>query len=237
MAWTLVTGGAKRLGAAICEELASAGHSIVVHHNKSFKEAEVVVTACKSRGVHAEAIQGDFSTPENVELFIKEYVKRFGDDTQTLVNNVGNYIILPAAQTSVTQWRDVYQTNFFAPLALIEALLPSLKKHQGSIVNVGTTGLCKGAHSNAAAYMATKQSLFFLTQTLAKELAPFQVRVNMVSPGVLDIAVDASSHLQKIPMQRLGSVDEVARVVKFLIESQNGYITGQNIEVAGGFGL
>ena len=91
MSWTLVTGGAKRLGGEISKTLASKGHNLVIHYNKSRDEAQKVVDACRQQGVKAESIQGSFNSREETEQFVKEYLKSFSD-TAFLVNNVGNYV-------------------------------------------------------------------------------------------------------------------------------------------------
>ena len=146
----LVTGGAKGLGTEICAELAQRGHSLVIHYNQSQKAAEALADKWQ-----AQTIQGDFSTPEGVEVFVENYQTHF-PSTEGLVNNVGNYLIAPASKTGHSEWRDLYQTNFFAPQALIQALLPSLK----TIVNIGTAGLHNTkAETYASAYMATKSAL------------------------------------------------------------------------------
>src|ERR1700733_153737 len=103
MGWTLVTGGAKRLGKEICLTLARRGHSVVIHYNTSSTDAFAVQNLCKAYGVKAETVQGDFSTPASTEAFCKAYLERFGD-TQNLVNNVGNFLVQPALETPVKDW-------------------------------------------------------------------------------------------------------------------------------------
>ncbi len=233
MPWTLVTGAAKRLGAEICGQIAAQGYPVVIHYNTSQVEAEAAVTGLRRLGAKAECIQGDFSTPQSVQEFIERYTQRF-PDTQNLINNVGNYLIKSALQTDQGEWLDLFQTNLNAPAALINALIPSIAKHKGNIINIGVTGIeTPYADTYSPAYTITKFGLWLLTKSLAKELAAKQVRVNMVSPGLLENAVDLQQNLSKIPMQRPGKLEEVARVVLFLLDPASGYITGQNIEVAG----
>jgi NAD(P)-dependent dehydrogenase (short-subunit alcohol dehydrogenase family) len=233
MGWTLVTGGAKRLGAEIAKTLASQGHQVVIHYNSSSEEAQKVVNACREHGVKAESIQGSFETREDTEIFVKEYLKRF-PDTSYLVNNVGNYIEKSALDTSIDEWYALMQTNLDAPYILIKALIPSIIKAKGAIVNLGVVGM-EGlrADVHSTAYTITKIGLWMLTRSLAKELAPSLVRVNMVSPGFLDISVDLPQDVSQLPMKRSGTTHEVARVVAMLLEEESSYITGQNIEVAG----
>lgn len=231
--WTLVTGGARRLGAAICLALAEKGRSIVVHYHQSEEDANEIVEKCLAMGVQAESIQGDFSTLPQLEDFIHRYLERF-PETTTLINNVGNYLIRSASKTTIEEWMSLFQVNLNTPFLLSKALIPSLIRHQGQIINIGVSGLNRhSANTYATAYYLTKGALWGLTLSLARELAPDQVKVNMISPGQLDISIDT----HQIPMKRPGYCWEVCRMVNFLLEPQSQYITGQNIEVAGGLGL
>lgn len=237
MGWTLVTGGAKRLGAEICTTLAKQGHDILVHYNTSQKEALEVVAACRKQGVKAACIQGDFTSTASTQHFLNTLLKNY-PDIHHLVNNIGNYLVASGLNTSEDDWQTLFQTNFHAPNACIQALLPSLKHAKGSIINIGVSGIDNlRANTHHTAFSITKTSLLLLTKSLARELAPFGIRINMVSPGYLDLSVDIPKDPTTIPMHRLGTSAEVARVVAFLLNKENSYITGQNIEVAGGVGL
>lgn len=230
--WTLVTGGAKRLGAAICTALAQEKRSICVHYRTSKGEADAVVQECHRLGVKAKAIQGDFSTEKGLLDFIARYQQEC-PTTSALINNVGNYLVASSLNTSFEEWRSLFQENLHAPFFLCKALAPQLMANKGHIINIGTSGLKNSAHTYSAAYALTKQALLGLTLSLARELAPTGVSVNMVSPGELDISVDHTA----LPMGRPATCSEVTRVIAFLLDPANHYITGQNIEVAGGLGL
>lgn len=237
MGKVLVTGGAQRLGREICLALADRGHSLVIHYRNSLELAKKVVSDCKERGGQAEIIYGDFSTHQATNDFIEEYHSRFSD-TQGIVHNVGNYWIGPLLQTSFAKWESLFQVNCFAPFLISQSLISSLVKYQGSIIHIGNVGVVKGGpKKNAPAYFMTKESLWQLTQSLALELAPYHVNVNMVSPGMLENSVDLSQYIDKLPMKRAGKLSEVASLVVFLMEEKNRYITGQNIDVAGAFEL
>lgn len=232
----LVTGGAKGLGAAICKTLAQKGHDLVIHYRFSEKEAHEVAAECQKAKVQASIIQGDFSSSMAVEDFIGRYNAQFGL-LKGLVNNVGNYLIAPPTATNVISWEELFQTNVFAPIALTQAFLPSLKQHRGSVVNIGVVGLqgAKGM-TKATAYAASKSALFFYTRALAKELASENIRVNMVSPGYLENAVDLPQ-LSHLPLKRAAYLSEVSEVVAMFFDPAFDYITGQNLEIAGGIGL
>jgi NAD(P)-dependent dehydrogenase (short-subunit alcohol dehydrogenase family) len=237
----LVTGGGKGLGAEICSHLARAGHNVVIHYRTSEQEAKRVAEQCHSYGVFAETIQGDFATQDSLESFIDRYLTLF-PKTKGIINNVGDYLIAPSVGTTSLQWLSLFQTNFFSPVFLTQALLPSLKALKGSVVNLGVSGLrASRAFTKTTAYATTKAALLFYTISLAKELAEEGVKVNMVSPGFLDHSIEDKNALFKdpseLPFKRPATLFEVAYLVASFFDPHNSYITGQNIEVAGGIGL
>ncbi|MBA3237733.1 MAG: SDR family oxidoreductase [Parachlamydiaceae bacterium] len=235
--WTLVTGGAKGLGAKICETLAEEGLSLLIHYHTSSQEAFAIRDLCRQKGRNAECVQGDFSSSESVDLFIEKLSAKF-PHIENLINCVGNYRVQAPLVTSNAEWLELFQTNLHAPIALIRALLPSLKEHQGSITHIGVAGINHvPADIYSTAFTASKLALWMTTRALAKEFAPMGVRINMVSPGMLENTIDKPKDPNMLPMQRLGTLSEVARVVAFLISKESSYITGQNIEVAGGVRL
>lgn len=237
MTWTLITGAAAGLGRAIALELAGQGHSLVLHYRTRQPEAEELASLCHQKKVKAQCIQGDFSSTESTLHFIERYLAAF-EKTQSLVNNVGNVLRKTGLDTQGEEWKALFQTNFHAGCQLISALSPSLKHTQGSIVNIGYAGVSQQVLSRYyVAYHASKTALWTVTKSFAEELAPFGVRVNMVSPGYLENSIVATPDPHKLPMQRLGTLEEVARVVAFLLDPKQSYITGQNIDVSGGVRL
>lgn len=235
MSWVLVTGGARRLGAEVCRAVARRGHDVAVHYRYSEDAARQVAEECRSTGAHSEVIQGDFSSAETTEDFLQRYRERH-PSTQHLINNVGNFCDASLIGVSTESLLALFQVNVHVPLLLARGLADSVAALRGSIVNIGVSGLASRAIAcYGSAYMVTKQSLWAWTRALALELAPRQVRVNMVSPGQLDISADYSplDH-SYLPMDRPGTAMEVARVVAFLLDDTTSYVTGQNIEVAGG---
>jgi len=220
----LVTGGAKKLGAAIVRALAREGEHCLIHYRTSQSEAEALAQETGS-----EIIQGDFSSLAGVEQFCKIFFSRFSS-VRGIVHNVGNYEIAAPSALHVQQWEALFQTNLLAPVAITNALLPTMVR--GAIVMIGATALCpQRADSYSTAYTASKLALWEYMRSLALEVAPRQINVNMVSPGYVVNSIDQSS---KIPMGRAVSHAEVARSVAFFMNPQNVYITGQNLEIAGG---
>ncbi len=224
MTTVLVTGGAKGIGASIVERLSEAGYSLLIHYKESEQEAVQLSQRCKGSAI----IQGDFSSFEGIEEFIKK-VSHF--NIGSLVNNVGNYLIKPLFETQCEDWNSLYFPNFLASVELVRSLQDSIRLNKGSIVNLGVAGLCN-ANSHSVAYHCLKSCLWTYTLALSKEMAASDVNVNMISPGHIENSVEQGSH---VPMGRLGLKNEVAEAVYFCLS--NKYITGQNIEVAGGVGL
>lgn len=233
MNWALVTGGAKKLGAALSFALAE-HHPVAIHYRKSKEEALGIQKKILKKGGKAEVIQGDFSTKEGTCSFLEEYERRF-PSTKILLCNASSYHFGSFLTTSSEDALDLWHANFFAPYLLSERLIPSLKETKGSILYLGVAGLSQIlSDTRTSFYTLSKLSLLMLTKSLAKELAPSGVRVNMVSPGYLRDSVDLPKSENLLPMGRLGEADEIVRAAFFLLDEKNGYITGQNIEVAGG---
>lgn len=232
----LITGGARRLGAQLSLCLAKAGYNLVIHYYQSLAEAEKIAQKCREFNVDVEILYGCFDNLAELSRFVQGYVEQF-TDTFALINNVGNYLTSSAVHTSIEQWSALFQNNLHAPFFLTQSLLPLIKKEQGCVINIGTAGLNTGrSYVYASGYNIAKQALFQLTKSFAKELAPYLVRVNMISPGHLENSVDLlDPHL--LPMKRAAQPDDIGSLLLFLLGDQGGYITGQNIEVSGGFGL
>lgn len=237
MKTVLITGASRGLGRVLAAHLAQEGFFVVCQFKESQRNMEDFISKMREKGFSCESIYGDFSSQQSTSDFIANYLKSF-PNTFSLINNVGNYCVKSLKKTSLKEARNLYQSNFFAPLQLIQGLLPSLESSCGVIINIGVAGLHSlRADTYSPLYTFTKQSLYSLTRSLALELAPQQVRVNMVSPGYLEHSLDKPKTLQRIPVQRLGTSQEVARVIAFLLHEDQSYLTGQNIEVAGGVRL
>lgn len=238
MEWVLVTGAAKGLGAAIVDALAGQGKQVLIHFRSGIQEAESLAARCREKyGVKAETIQGDFSTAQSTENFIQILTQNYGN-ISGLVNNVGTYLAKPALGTSSSEISDLFQICFLSAFEIIKALLPSIIAHKGSILNIGMAGMnSQRTETHAFGYIIAKRSLWELTKSLAKELGTDQVSVNMLSPGYLENSLERPKKRETIPMERLGKLEEAARLAAFLLDKDNRYITGQNIEIAGGVRL
>ena len=237
MSWTLVTGGSRGLGATLCSILAQKGHNIALQYRVSKEAAEGIVQQCQALGVQAYALQGDFSTPQGVNLFLNSYLEQC-TETRAVINNASEYHLGTASETPPSIWQHLFQVNLHAPIAIINALLPSLRRNQGAILNLGVAGLVKQhADTHASGYFSSKSALWSVTRSWAKEEASHLISCNMISPGYLETSEDHPMSVDRLPMQRLASLNEVSRLIAFLLEEENSYITGQNIEISGGVRL
>jgi 3-oxoacyl-[acyl-carrier protein] reductase len=235
----LVTGGSRGIGAAVCAELARAGAEVVVNYTANAEAAEGVRAAI---GEPAHAVKGDVSTMDGATGLVDHVESQIGP-IAILVNNAGitrDNLIMKLAEED---WRDVIDTNlggaFFTSRAVAR---PMLKRRGGSIVNMSSV---VGVHGNAGQtnYAASKAGLIGLTKSLAKELGGRGIRVNAIAPGYISTELtDAlpeparEAILKSTPLGRLGTTDDVARAVRFLVSDAAAFVTGHVLAVDGGLG-
>ena len=235
----LITGGAKRVGAAICRRLHAAGAKLMLHYRASAGEARLL--QAELNGVRPDSvalIQADLLDLAKLESLVDQTVMRFGR-LDALVNNASSFFSTPMGEIEPAQWDDLMGTNVRAPLFLSQAAAPALKKTQGSIVNISDIHAERPLR-NFVVYSVAKAALTGLTRSLARELAP-EVRVNAIAPGPIlwpdgDDAFDEVSRQRVIshtPLKREGTPDDIARAVHFLI-ADAPYVTGETINVDGG---
>ena len=235
----LVTGGAKRVGAAICRRLHAAGMSIALHYNTSSREAHALqaeLEAVRANSVHC--VQADLLDTKTLPNLITASIQHFGR-LDGLVNNASSFFATPLDKITEQHWHDLIGTNLKAPLLLAQAAAPELIRTGGAIVNIVDIH-AERPMKNHLLYSVAKSGLAGLTRALAQELSP-HVRVNGVSPGVNiwpeNNAWANESHRQAsiahALLQRAGEPDDIARTVQFLL-TDAPYITGQIIAVDGG---
>lgn len=231
----VVTGAAKRLGRHLALEFAKAGADVVVHYNQSQADAEATGAEIEKLGRKAHLISVDFADPAGPEAFAASVKKKAGR-VDIVVHNVGNYLVKPVEQTTGEEWRDLFETNVFAPMEITRLLLPHFPASGGAIFHLGYAGLAHlSASSTRTAYQATKTTLYLATQALAERLGPRKIRVNMISPGHLDNSVDLPPEAEAaFPLGRPGRPEDIAAAIFFFL-SRDSYITGQNLDVAGGW--
>lgn len=235
----LVTGGAKRIGRAIAEELASHGCHIALHYRNSRVEAEETVAAIRKQERRATGIQADVNNEHSWRDMVQQTVDELGG-LDILVNNASVFLDeAPPAEGRFDPaiWQETLRVNLVAPAALCHHAFPHLKRGGGGrIVNLCDIG-SERPWPNHLAYCASKAGLDCLTRGLAKAFAP-KVNVNGIALGTIcfpDRFTDAQREqlLNRVPLQRSGSVEDVAKLVRFVVESGD-YMTGEIIRLDGG---
>jgi pteridine reductase len=234
----LVTGGAKRVGAAIARRLHREGANLMLHYRGSEREAKALRTELNaSRADSVVLLQADLLNVAGLSEMVRNTVGRF-ERLDALVNNASAFFPTPVGEMTQANWETLIGANLRAPLFLSQAAAPHLKKTGGAIVNI-TDIHAERPLKNYVIYSIAKTGLAGLTRSLARELAP-EVRVNGVAPGAIVWPEDGSwddltrqrivSHTL---LRRTGEPDDIARAVYYLI-AEAPYVTGQIIAVDGG---
>jgi pteridine reductase len=236
----LVTGGAKRLGAAIGRRLHAAGASIVVHYHQSRPAADALVAEFEAaRPGCALAVRADLHDVGRLPALVDAALGRFGR-LDVLVNNASTFYPTPVGSVTYEQFDDLVGTNLRAPLFLSQAAAPALREARGLVLNMVDIHGRRPLRAHPV-YSAAKAGLIMLTLSLARELGP-EVRVNAIAPGpVLWPERDLDAALKdeivaKTALKRSGSPDDIARTAYFLV-AEAPYVTGQVIAVDGGRSL
>ena len=238
----LITGGAKRVGAAICRLLHASGANLMIHYRNSANEARALQSEFNlQRPNSAAIIQADLLTLPALPGLVQETIRHFGR-LDVLINNASSYYPTELGQIDEQQWHDLTGSNLQAPLFLAQAAANELRRRRGCIVNI-TDMHVERPKKGYIVYRVAKAGLVTLTKSLAHELAP-EVRVNAVAPGPVLWPEDNPQFdevyrqrvISQTLLKRIGESDDVARAVRFLIDDAP-FITGQVIAVDGGRSL
>jgi NAD(P)-dependent dehydrogenase (short-subunit alcohol dehydrogenase family) len=213
----LVTGGARGIGAAIAQELSQRGFEVVTPLRADL----------------------DLSQTTSIEKFLKDSAMDF----DVLINNAGINVLKSVVELDGQTWNEMMQVNLSAPLRLIQAVTPHMRKNKwGRILNVSSI-FSLVTKENRAAYSMTKSGLNALTRSAAVELGSHGILVNSLCPGYVDTELtrknNSPAEIEKIeesiPLRRMAKTEELARVAAFLCSEENSYLTGQTVVVDGGF--
>lgn len=237
----LISGGARRIGAAIARRLHESGMSVVIHFGTSAPEARALTAELNGlRPDSAISIKADLQSTAQIQGLADRAFARWGR-LDALINNASVYKQTPFGEIDAKTFDLLIDTNFKAPLFLAQACI----KHFGesaSIINIIDT-LARHPRPTFAPYNAAKAALWSLTETLAVELAP-KIRVNAVAPGHIMWAetrtmskAQRRAELARVPLGRLGVPEEVARAVNFLLSPASAFLTGVILPVDGGLRL
>jgi 3-oxoacyl-[acyl-carrier protein] reductase len=233
----VVTGGARRLGRHLCTVLAERGYDVVILYRESETEARALAREIESTGRRARALHADVAVNADVAAVFANIGANEGR-VDLLVNNVGNYNPQHVSKLDPAVWDATLATNLSGAYYCCYHALP-LMRAGNSIVNIGTAGL-EGTRANVQGvdYYVSKTGLLSLTRSLAAAYAERDIRVNMISPGQLENSIDLPPPEEIgrwVPLRRAGALEDISQAVVYLLEA--AYVTGVNLDVAGGYRL
>lgn len=238
----VVTGGARDIGAAVVRALAASGAAVVVNYHQSAIAADALVRDLTAAGGRAVAVQADVTREDEADRLIAGTRDAFGDRIDILVNNAGGLVARrPVAEMNGAFWDAVMALNLTSVFLVTRAALPHLAEG-GAIVNLSSLAARDGGAGGATAYATAKGGVLTLTRGLSKELAPRRVRVNCVSPGMIDTTFHDTFTTPEVrravaartSVGREGTAEDVANAVLFLASDAAAYITGESLEINGG---
>jgi NAD(P)-dependent dehydrogenase (short-subunit alcohol dehydrogenase family) len=233
----LLTGASRGIGHATVKRFSSQGWRVITCSRHAFPEN------CPWEAGPEDHIQVDLADSKATKAAIGEIKSRIGGELHALVNNAGispkaeGGKRLGAIETSLEDWQHVFQVNFFAPIMLARGLVHELEKTQGAVVNVTSIA---GTHVHpfaGAAYATSKAALSSLTREMAADFGPRGIRVNAIAPGEIDTAIlspGTEKIVEQIPLRRLGTPDEVAKIIYVLCTETSSYLSGSEIHINGG---
>lgn len=236
----LVTGGSRGIGAACVRTFAEAGYAVVFLYNRSAEKAAALVDALRGESLDVAAYPCDVSAPEQVKQTLQEILRVY-HRVDVLVNCAGIAHIGLLTDMTEAEWDRLFAVNVRGVFSVTKAVLPGMISRQtGAVINISSMWGEVGA-SCEAAYSATKAALIGLTKALAKEVGPSGVRVNCITPGVIDTDMNAqltdedrAALADETPLGRIGQAEEVAKTALFLSGEDASFITGQVVGVSGG---
>ena len=233
----LITGGARRVGAAIARKLHGAGASVVIHYHRSAAEAQALAAELNAiRPSSVTPLGGNLLDLKVLTSLVEATIARHGH-LDVLVNNASTFYPTPVGEITEAQWDDLMGTNLKVPLFLSQAAAPHLKARDGLILNIADIHGQRPLRYHTV-YSPAKAGLIMLTQSLARELAP-QVRVNAIAPGPVEFPEQGLTDemkqaiIDKTLLKRRGSPEDIARAALFFV-TEAPYVTGQILAVDGG---
>jgi len=234
----IVTGSSRGIGRATAIEFGRKEAKVVVNYLKRRKEAEETVKAVRDVGGEAVIVQGDVGKWEDSKRIVESALKSFGT-VDVLVNNAGVYWTKEFSKANPDDWLEMFRVNVIGVMNMCRHVIPILiEKRRGAIINVSSVIAIKPpSESGAAIYSASKAALIGFTKALARELAPYNVRVSAIAPGLvrteMALTLGSPEELAKwVPLGRIAEPEEIAKAIVFLAE--HDYITGEVLVVAGG---
>ncbi|HEY1724090.1 MAG TPA: SDR family oxidoreductase [Steroidobacteraceae bacterium] len=238
----LITGASSGIGAALARAFAQQRARVVLHFNGGASQAREIADAIRADSGSVVTLQGDLALRDAARRVIEQSVQALSG-LDVLINNAGSLVERrPILESDDALVDSIFDLNARSVVAACLAAVPHLERQQGAIINVGSIAGIDGGGSGSGIYASAKAFVHTLTRHLARELAPRHIRVNAVSPGVIETPFHAATPPERlealrraIPMGRLGAAQDCVGAFLFLASNElSGYITGQNIHVNGG---
>jgi NAD(P)-dependent dehydrogenase (short-subunit alcohol dehydrogenase family) len=238
----LLTGASRGIGHATVKRFSAAGWRVITCSRHPFPEN------CPWEMGPEDHVQVDLANPDDTRRAIAEVKERLHGELHALVNNAGispknsdghnaTHHRLGSIDTTLDVWQHVFQVNFFAPIMLARGLVDELKTAKGSVVNVTSIAGSRVHPFAGAAYATSKAALASLTREMAADFGPLGIRVNAIAPGEIDTAIlspGTEKLVEQIPLHRLGTTDEVAKIIYVLCTEMSSYVNGAEIHINGG---
>ena len=236
----LVTGGSRGIGRACCERLAQAGAKIAVNFRSRTADAEETASLVEAAGSQAMLAQADVTDPEAVEAMVAEVNRQLGP-IDMLVNNAGIFEYVTHETTTLDHWRRTIDANLTSLYIVTWAVKPQMIERKfGRIVNMSSISALR-PRPYGIAYAASKAGMIAFTQSASDALIPYNIRMNAVAPGLIDTEIIDDVEQERIdaivnqtPMKRIGTADEIADLVHFLLSEDSRFMMGQTLVASGG---
>lgn len=239
----IVTGGASGIGRGVSEAFASSGIKVALTYYESEAGAKETVAGIEAAGGEALAIKADLTKEADAERVVAETVAKFGRVDIVVANSGGLLKRAPLVETTLEFWNEVFAVNVVSTFLICKAALPALiEAGGGSIVTMGSMAAHDGGGPNAVHYAASKGAILTFTKALAKQVAPHNIRVNSVAPGLIgtqfhdefNTLEGRAATVARTPIQREGTPEDVAASILFLASPRASFITGETIQINGG---
>src|SRR5204863_2702026 len=239
----LVTGGSRGIGRGLALRLAQDGARMAIAYRSNKVAAQQTLRLLQANGVDCVAVETDITDAGRCDQLIKTVVDRFGR-LDVIVNNVGDFRWGTLAESSLPDWQSIFTSNLLTVLYMFRAALPHMRKARwGRIVNLGAVGAERAfGQAKISAYSAAKAGLVAFSRSLALEEARYGITVNVVNPAIIDdaeLSLDEAErvHDARFPVGRPATARDVAEAVRFFASEEASFITGQVLNVSGGWML
>ena len=235
----IVTGGSRGIGKCLVENLARDGYNVLLNYNKSEKQARKIQEDLRKDGIIIEIFKADVSKKEQVKAMVEFALKKWGS-IDVLINNAGIAKLQMFQDVTEEDWNEIIDTNLKSAFYASQEVLQSMiHKKKGLIINISSMWGQVGA-SCETVYAISKAGIDAMTKSLAKELGPSNIRVNSISPGVIDTEMNSKidEHIKnqikdETPLRKIGEPIDIYKCAKWLIEDE--FTTGQEIGINGGY--